>query len=127
MLERDDKQAPGGASWRARSMSRHLPEEAVDSVAALLRVIAEPTRIRLMEILGRGSASVQGLAVQLAMTYQNVSKHLEVLREAGIVTRRVEENRVHYELIDFSGWWMVQQAGASLAAEGRLPSPTSTE
>ena len=93
-----------------------LADEAIESVASWLRVIAEPTRIRLIEILNGGGSSVQGLASQLGMTRQNVSQHLGVMRRAGIVRRRRSGNWVLYELADFSGWWMVQQALDAVAA-----------
>jgi DNA-binding transcriptional ArsR family regulator len=87
-------------------MASPLSDDAVESIAAWLRVLSEPTRIRLMEILNSGSGSVQGLAAQLSTTHQNVSKHLNVLRQAGIVSRRKVKNRVEHELIDWSagGW-----------------------
>jgi len=113
----------------SRPIRPHLSDETVESIAAWLRVISEPTRIRIMELLNCGPVSVQGLAAQLGMTYYNVSKHLNVLHQAGIVSRRIEDNRIHYELVDWSGWWMVEQAGMSLAAEASEPggdSPTST-
>lgn len=69
-----------------------------------------------MELLDRGGASVQGLAAQLGMSYYNVSKHLGVLHKAGIVSRRTEDHRIHYELVDWSGWWMIEQAGLSVTA-----------
>lgn len=94
-----------------------LPDQTIEAITAWLRVISEPTRIRLMELLNRGGASVQGLAAQLGMTYYNVSKHLSVLHQAGIVSRRTEDRRLHYELADWSGWWMVEQAALSVTAQ----------
>jgi DNA-binding transcriptional ArsR family regulator len=100
-----------------RSARQPLSDPAIEAIAAWLRVISEPTRIRLMELLNRGGASVQGLAAQLGMTYYNVSKHLNVLHQAGIVARRTEDRRIHYELVDWSGWWMIEQAGLSVTAQ----------
>lgn len=98
-----------------------LSEEAVESVAAWLRVIADPTRIRLMEILNGGSSSVQGLASQLGTSRPNVSKHLGVLRQAGIVRRRKAGSHALYELVDWSGWWIVEQASTTVTAEATAP------
>lgn len=98
------------------TMSDPLPEEAVESIVAWLRVIAVPMRIRIMEILNVGGASVQGLAAQLGTSHQNASWHLGVLHQAGIVRRRRVERRTHYELVDWSGFWMVKQAGLSAVA-----------
>jgi DNA-binding transcriptional ArsR family regulator len=93
-----------------------LSDEAVESIAEWMRVICEPSRIRLMEILNGGPATVGGLAAQLHTTPQNVSRHLGVLHQAGIVRRRKVKNSAEYELVDWSGWWMVEQVGRSLAA-----------
>lgn len=108
-----EQQASG---HKERSARQPLSDQAIEAVAAWLRVISEPTRIRLIELLDRGGASVQGLAVQLGMSYHNVSRHLGVLHRAGIVSRRTEDHRIHYELVDWSGWWMIEQAGLSVTA-----------
>jgi DNA-binding transcriptional ArsR family regulator len=106
------------ASGTGQTASRPpLSQEAIESVATWLRVIAEPTRIRLMEILNAGSSSVQGLASQLGTSRPNVSKHLAVLHQAGIVRRRKVGNHALYELADWSGWWMVEQASTTVTAE----------
>lgn len=98
-----------------------LSEEAIESVSAWLRVIADPTRIRLMQILNAGSSSVQGLACQLGTSRPNISKHLGVLRQAGIVRRRKVGSHALYELVDWSGWWMVEQASTTVTAEAAAP------
>jgi DNA-binding transcriptional ArsR family regulator len=115
MSDRVEHKAGTGAG---RSPSEPLSEEAVESVAAWLRVIAEPTRIRLMEILNGGGSSVQGLAARVGMSHQNVSTHLKVLHQAGIVKRRKIQRRTHYELADWAGWWMVEQAALTVTEEG---------
>lgn len=93
-----------------------LSNEVIDSIASWLNVLAEPSRIRLIEALNRGGATAQGLAAQLRMTRSNVCRHLGVLHQAGIVKRRPVKNRIEYELIDWSGWWMIEQVGAAIAA-----------
>ena len=70
-----------------------------------------------MEMLDDGGATVQGLAACLETTHQNVSRHLSVLHQAGIVSRRKRGTWVLYELVDWSGWWMVQQVGTSVMAQ----------
>lgn len=92
-----------------------LAQDVIESVAAWLSVIAEPHRIRLIEILNGGGATAQGLAAKLNTTRQNVCRHLGVLHQAGIVSRRRVGNQVEYELIDWSGWWLIEQVGGSVA------------
>ena len=102
---------------RRSALPRPLPDEVVEIIAARLRVIAEPTRIRLMGLLNEDDATVQELTDQLMTTHQNVSKHLGVLYQAGMVSRRKEGTSVRYALVDWTGWWLVEQIGASVAAQ----------
>lgn len=82
---------------------RHpLPTPLADAIAQRFRVLGEPMRIRLLDRLRDGEASVQELTDALGTTQQNVSKHLAVLYRAGVVARRREGNRVLYELADQS-------------------------
>lgn len=114
MSDRGRQQARFATQGREASSRPPLTSEAIESVAQWLRVIAEPNRIRLMEALDAGSATLQGLASQLGTTRQNAHKHLMVLGRAGIVGRREVAGRVHYELADWAGWWVVMQAAESV-------------
>ena len=98
---------------RGALLRRPLPDEAIEVIAARLRVIAEPTRIRLMGMLDQEDAGVQELAARLGTTHQNVSRHLGVLHQAGMVSRRREGTGVRYSLVDWTGWWLVEQIAAS--------------
>lgn len=98
-----------------------LSDEVIESIASWLTVIAEPSRIRLIETLNRGGATAQGLAAQLRMTRTNVCRHLGLLHQAGIVKRRRIKNQVEYELNDWSGWWMIEQVGAAITAAPDQP------
>ena len=57
-------------------------------------MIGEPTRIRILDRLREGDATVQDLTEALGASQQNVSKHLGVLAQAGIVGRRKDGNLV---------------------------------
>jgi DNA-binding transcriptional ArsR family regulator len=63
-------------------------------------VIGEPMRIRLLDRLRDGEATVTELTEALGASQQNVSKHLAVLADAGIVGRRKDGNRVFYGVVD---------------------------
>ena len=63
-----------------------------------LAVIAEPTRRRILDQLRRGESSVGGLVSTLAMSQPAVSKHLRVLRDAGLVTCRIAAQQRIYRL-----------------------------
>ena len=77
-----------------------LPDELVELIARRFRVIGEPMRIRLLDRLRAGEATVQELADSVGASQQNVSKHLGVLHDAGIVARRKEGTQVYYRVVD---------------------------
>jgi DNA-binding transcriptional ArsR family regulator len=67
--------------------------------------------------LDRGEASVQELTDDVQTTHQNVSKHLGVLYQCGMVSRRKQGNMVRYSLADWTGWWLVEQVGQAISRE----------
>jgi DNA-binding transcriptional ArsR family regulator len=79
-----------------------LPDPLVELIAQRFRVIGEPMRIRLLDRLRTGEASVHELTEALGASQQNVSKHLGVLLAAGILERRKEGNRALYAIADDS-------------------------
>jgi DNA-binding transcriptional ArsR family regulator len=77
-----------------------LPDALVELIAERFRAIGEPTRIRILDRLRQGEASVQDLTVALGSSQQNVSKHLALLQHAGIVERRRDGNYSYYRIAD---------------------------
>jgi DNA-binding transcriptional ArsR family regulator len=62
--------------------------------------LADPTRRRIIESLAVGETSFGEIADKFEMSRPAVSQHLKVLREAGIVTARVDAQRRIYRLTD---------------------------
>ena len=77
-----------------------LPDDLVELIAARFRALSEPARIKLLDRLREGEATVLELTELIGTTQQNVSKHLGVLQRAGIVARRKEGNFAHYRIVD---------------------------
>jgi DNA-binding transcriptional ArsR family regulator len=70
-------------------------------IAQRFQALADPTRIKLLDhICLRGEASVQELTDLVGSTQQNVSKHLGVLRDAGVIRRRKVGNYAYYSVVD---------------------------
>jgi DNA-binding transcriptional ArsR family regulator len=61
-------------------------------------VLAEPHRRRILELLGPSECSVGDLVERLELSQPAVSKHLRILREAGLVEVRVDAQRRLYSL-----------------------------
>ena len=64
----------------------------------VLEVLAEPHRRRILDELRQGERPVQALVATLALSQPAVSKHLRVLRDAGLVTVRPDGQRRLYRL-----------------------------
>lgn len=94
-----------------------LSEPLAELIAKRFRVLAEPARIRLLDRLRSGEASVQELTDSLGTTQQNVSKHLGILAGAGIVERRKEGNLSLYRIADESVFDLCEQVCGSLARQ----------
>lgn len=82
------------------AVSHPLADDLVELIAARFRVLAEPTRIKLLDRLREGEATVLELTAVIGTTQQNVSKHLGVLQQAGIVARRKQGNFAYYRVVD---------------------------
>ena len=85
---------------RTTAVPHPLPAPLVELIAERFRVLAEPMRIRLLDALRDGEATVQELQETTGASQQNVSKHLGVLLRAGIVARRKEGNFAVYSIAD---------------------------
>jgi DNA-binding transcriptional ArsR family regulator len=91
-----------------------LSSELADLIARRFKLLGEPMRVRLLDRLQRGEASVQELAAAVGTTQQNVSKHLGVLAEAGVLGRRKQGNFVYYRVIDEGIWQLCEDVCGSV-------------
>ena len=72
----------------------------MDLIAQRFRVLGEPMRIKLLDHLREGDATVSELQQALGASQQNVSKHLGILHNAGMVTRTKDGNHTRYSISD---------------------------
>lgn len=91
-----------------------LPESLAELIAQRFRVIGDQTRIRLLDRLREGSATVGELTAAIGGSQQNVSKHLGVLHQAGIVSRAKEGTSVRYAIADASVYALCEQVCGGL-------------
>lgn len=110
--EAEKAERDGGVVQRAP-----FPPELAERTADYLRVVAEPSRIGLLAALNDGEANVQELADRIGASHQRASKHLAVLRAAGMVARRRTGAEARYSLVDWTGWWVVEQISRSLGPD----------
>jgi DNA-binding transcriptional ArsR family regulator len=82
------------------ALSHPLSDDLVELIAERFRALSEPTRIKLLDRLREGEATVLELTELIGTTQQNVSKHLRVLQRSGIVARRQQGNFAYYRIVD---------------------------
>ena len=86
----------------APAIPHPLPDPLVELIAQRFRVLGEPMRIKLLDQLRSGDATVGQLRAALGATQQNVSKHLGVLHQAGLVSRTKDGTSARYAIADES-------------------------
>lgn len=77
-----------------------VPSEVVQQVADYFSVLSEPMRLRILNLLRDGEKCVQDLVEATETSQANVSKHLKVMLQAGILSRRSEGTSAYYSVTD---------------------------
>jgi ArsR family transcriptional regulator len=85
-----------------QSKKQPLPREALAIVAARFRAMGDTTRLELLQLLMEGEKSVQELCALTSMSQANISKHLGILADQGILNRRKQGLFVYYSVADTS-------------------------
>jgi DNA-binding transcriptional ArsR family regulator len=103
-----------------------LPDDLVELIARRFRVLGEPMRIKLLDRLREGEASVNELSEALDASQQNISKHLTLLAEVGILGRRKEGTYVYYGIVDEGVFALCEQVCGSVQQQLRTLSDLVT-
>ncbi len=77
-----------------------VPPEVVQQVAEYFSVLSEPMRLRILNLLRDSEKCVQELVDATQTSQANVSKHLKVMLQAGILNRRTEGTSAYYSVSD---------------------------
>ncbi len=100
-----------------------LDEHLLELQARLIQALAHPTRLKLLRILGDGEASASALADALGVSRPNLSQHLSVMHQRGLLqVRRVGARRLYrlaYPEIKDACAMFQEVLAAQLTATGR--------
>ncbi|MCL2523145.1 MAG: metalloregulator ArsR/SmtB family transcription factor [Betaproteobacteria bacterium] len=75
-------------------------QEHIDLAARALKAIAHPLRLKVLCVLGDHEACVQEIVEAVGTSQSNISQHLAILREKGVLMTRKDANRVYYRVGD---------------------------
>ena len=76
----------------------HGDQDTVGTMAGLMRLLGDPTRIRVLGLLRPGEMNVTALCNELDLAQPTVSHHLGLLRTAGLVRTRRDGKQIFYSL-----------------------------
>ena len=95
-----------------------------DEFGRIGKALARGRRIELLDVLANGERGVEAVAGEVGLSVANTSQHLQILRQAGLVTTRREGTSIHYRLAGpevFELWRTLRAlAGARLVEVERL-------
>ena len=89
-----------GRATARRAAGTNLTDEALELIAARFKILSEPLRLKLLHTLGRSEMTVGELVEATGAGQANVSKHLALLHDSGMVSRRKDGLSVYYHVSD---------------------------
>src|SRR3990167_3544399 len=75
-------------------------DEDIQQAAQAIKAIAHPLRLKILCVLGDKEVSVQDIVENVGTSQSNISQHLAILRDKGVLRTRKDANRVYYRVGD---------------------------
>ncbi len=94
---------PSRSGRKARIAPPELGDELDEVFAVVARyfgLLSEPTRLKILHTICQDERSVSAIVAATGVTQTNVSRHLALLHQAGVVSRRRERSAVYYHVTD---------------------------
>jgi DNA-binding transcriptional ArsR family regulator len=101
-------QASGGSQITARSLrGMHIAineligkQEHIETAARALKAISHPLRLKILCVVGDQETCVQDIVEAVGTSQSNISQHLAILRDKGVLQTRKDANKVFYRIAD---------------------------
>ena len=75
-------------------------QEHIEQAARALKAISHPLRLKILCVVGKQEACVQEIVDAVGTSQSNISQHLAILREKGVLITRKDANRIYYRVGD---------------------------
>lgn len=75
-------------------------QEHIEIAARALKAISHPLRLKILCVVGGQEVCVQDIVDAVGTSQSNISQHLAILRDKGVLTTRKDANRVYYRVAD---------------------------
>ncbi len=96
-------------------------QEVFENVSGYFSLFAEPMRLRILYALCNGEQTVAQIVAQSASTQANVSRHLNLLYRAKVLTRRKDGTHVHYRILNHGALAICKTVCREIASEMGYP------
>lgn len=85
-----------------------MSPQALEQIAAYFKALSDPTRLKILRLLGEEQYSVGELAQFCNFSSANISRHLAILNRHGLITRHSQGAKVFYQLSDESTYQLCE-------------------
>lgn len=75
-------------------------QEHIETAARALKAISHPLRLKILCVIGEQAICVQDIVEAVGTSQSNISQHLAILRDKGVLQTRKDANRVYYRIAD---------------------------
>jgi rhodanese-related sulfurtransferase/DNA-binding transcriptional ArsR family regulator len=99
---------------------REFKDKVYTILANLVKAMANPHRLEIIDLLSQGERPVEEIAVETCMSVANASQHLQTLKQSNLVQIRREGNFIHYRLANdnvYKSWRDLRTIGMESLAE----------
>ena len=100
-----------------RACMEGMPIEALEQVAAYFQALSEPTRLQILNFLRQGERNVGELATLCGYTAANISRHLAMLAQYGLVVRESRGTSAYYRIADQSIYELCDRVCGNIARQ----------
>lgn len=80
----------------------NMPDEMLDAISTRFKLLSEPMRLKILRFLCEREHTVQEIVNEINASQANISKHLALMHESGVVSRRKEGLKCYYRIADES-------------------------
>lgn len=94
-------------------------EEDIDRASRSLKAISHPLRLKILCVLGDQEVNVQDIVEKVGTSQSNISQHLAILRDKGILNSRKDANRVFYRVGDYRTLRLISMMQEVFCSPGR--------
>lgn len=75
-------------------------DEHIEQASRAMKAMSHPLRLKILCVLGENEVSVQEIVEAVGTSQSNISQHLAILRDKGVLRTRKDANRVYYRIAD---------------------------